>query len=181
MRQEIFPDPILQAKLNEESKRKGVSISVLVVDALNDYYGLSNSDTISIAELEAQVLDEIAEYISDPDNDYSEFDLNEASQTYAQIGMTCGGKPKADKARIGRAFAKRIGQPGRFENVEQIFLPNGKPKRSVGNRAAMYRVADAGQAQEMPDEDIDATLADMFPNAETDEELDYEMECWDNA
>lgn len=140
MRIQFFPGPELEAKLNAEAASRGVNVSILVVDALNKYYGLVGPNTKTEAQLETEVLDEIAAYVTDPANAGTEFDLNAASTTYTQIDMTYAGKPKVVKARIGKTFAKEIGIPGRFEKVEQVLLQNGKPKRTVGNRAAIYRI-----------------------------------------
>ena len=140
MRVQFYPTKALEAKLNQESARLGVAISILVVDALNDYYGLKLPNTQSQAALEIEVLKEIEAFVKDPKNANMEFDLNMASPTYAEISMTYKGRPKIVKARIGRTFAKKVGVVLPFLNVEQVFLNNGKPKRSVGNRAALYIV-----------------------------------------
>lgn len=148
MRIQFFPGPDLEAKLNDEAAKQGVNISVLVIDALNKYYGLIEPNTKTEAQLETEVLDEIAAYVDNLTKIKSsadvitEFDLNTASNTYAQIDMTYAGKPKVVKARIGKTFAKKVGIPGKFEKVEQVFLANGNPKRTVGNRAAIYRIKD---------------------------------------
>ena len=76
MRVQFFPGPKLEAKLNAEAASQGVKVSVLVVDALNKYYGLVGPNTKTEAQLEKEVLDEIAAYIANPDNDVTEFDLN---------------------------------------------------------------------------------------------------------
>lgn len=140
MRVQFYPTTDLEEKLNQESARLGVAISILVVDALNNYYGLKLPNTKTEAALEIEVLKEIEAFAKDPKNANIEFDLNMASPTYAQISMTYNGKPKIVKARIGRTFAKRVGVVPPFLNVDQVFLSNGKPKRSVGNRAALYIV-----------------------------------------
>ena len=139
MRIQFFPGPELEVKLNSEAARQGVNVSILVVDALNKYYGLVGPNSKTEAQLVTEVLDEIAAYVADPANARTEFDLN-VSDTYAQIDMSYAGKPKVVKARIGKMFAKEVGTPGRFENIEQVLLLNGKPKRTVGNRAAIYRI-----------------------------------------
>lgn len=96
MRIQFFPEPELEVKLNDEATKQGVNVSILVVDALNKYYGLVGPNTKTEAQLETEVLD------------------------------------------VGKTFAKEIGVPGRFEKVEQVLLANGKPKRTVGNRVAIY-------------------------------------------
>ena len=140
MRIQFYPTPEQEAKLNNEAAKQGVSVSVLLIDIINKYYGLVGPNTKTEAQLEKEVLDEVAIYVSDPANIGIEFDLNKASSTYAQIDMTYAGKPKVVKARIGKTFAKEIGTPGRFSKVKQVMLPNGNPKRTVCNRAALYRV-----------------------------------------
>lgn len=64
--------------------------------------------------------------------------INEASETYRKIEMVYAGKPSAIKAQIGKEFNRMVGKKP-FEKVEQIF-ENGKPKLTISNRAAMYRV-----------------------------------------
>ena len=144
MRIQFYPTTDLEEKLNQESTRLGIALSVLVVDALNDYYGLKLPNTKKEAELETEVLKEIEAFVNDSGNANTEFDLNMASTTYNQISMTYTGKPKIVKARIGKAFAKKVGVEPPFLNVKQVLLNNGKPKRSVGNRAAVYIVRTEG-------------------------------------
>ena len=145
MRIQFYPTTDLEEKLNQESTRLGIALSVLVVDALNDYYGLKLPNTKTEAELETQVLKEIEAFVNDSGNANTEFDLNMASTTYKQISMTTyTGKPKIVKARIGKAFARKVGVEPPFLKVKQALLNNGKPKRSVGNRAALYRVRTGG-------------------------------------
>ena len=145
MRIQFYPTTDLEKRLNQESAKLGIALSVLVVDALNDYYGLKLPNTKTEAELEIEVLKEIETFVNDPRNVNTEFDLNMASTTYEQISITYTGKPKIVKARIGKAFAKKVGVEPPFLKVEQVLLNNCKPKRSVGNRAALYiiRTGDA--------------------------------------
>jgi hypothetical protein len=144
MRIQFYPTTDLAKRLNQESAKLGIALSVLVVDALNDYYGLKLPNTKTEAELEIEVLKEIETFVNDPQNINTEFDLNMASTTYNQISMTYTGKPKIVKARIGKIFAKKVGVEPPFLKVEQVLLNNGKPKRSVGNRAALYIVRTGG-------------------------------------
>lgn len=138
MKVEFYPTPEQEEKLNSEASRQGVTVSVLLRDIINKYYGLVGPNTLTEAEIENRVFNEIADYIAN--NKGTEFDLNKASLTYEQIDMIYAGKPKVVKARIGKKFAQEIGKPGRFEDVRQVFLPNGKLKRTVKNRAALYCV-----------------------------------------
>lgn len=138
MKVEFYPTPEQEEKLNSEASRQGVTVSVLLRDIINKYYGLVGPNTLTEAQIENRVFNEIADYIAN--NKDAEFDLNKASLTYEQIDMIYAGKPKVVKARIGKKFAQEIGKPGRFEDVRQVFLPNGKLKRTVKNRAAVYCV-----------------------------------------
>lgn len=140
MRIQFFPGPELEEKLKVEAASQGVNVSIIVIDVLNKFYGLVGPNSKTEAQIEKDVLNEIAAYISDSANAGTEFDINAASATYTQIDMTYAGKPKVVKARIGKKFAREIGLPGRFQKVEQVLLQNGKPKRTSGNRAAIYRI-----------------------------------------
>lgn len=121
-----------------ESKEQDVSISGLVNDILNKHYGLVPPDTLTDLEIEKKVLDEILVYIKD-ESHTEEFDLNMASATFSKIDMIYAGKPRILKARLGKTFAKLIGT-GNYKYVEQVMLANGNPKRTVGNRAAVYKI-----------------------------------------
>ncbi len=138
MRIQFYTSDELEDKLNNESEKQGVSISVLVNDILNKHYGLVPPDTLTDLEIEKKVLDEILVYIKD-DSHIEEFDLNMASATFRKIDMIYAGKPRILKARLGKTFAKHIGT-GNYKYVKQVMLANGKPKRTVGNRAAIYRI-----------------------------------------
>lgn len=138
MRIQFYPSDDLENKLNNESNRLGVNVSALVNDILNKHYGLVPPDTLSDVQIEQKVLEEIQNYIKDPSHT-NEFDLNMASTTYSKIEMIYAGKPRILKARLGKVFAKLIGT-GDYLYVEQVMLSNGKPKRTVGNRAATYKI-----------------------------------------
>ena len=138
MRIQFYPSDELKDKLNNESNELGVSISVLVNDILNKHYVLVPPDALTDLEIEKKVLDEILAYIKD-ESHIEEFDLNMASATFSKIDMIYAGKPRILKARLGKTFAKLIGT-GNYKYVKQVMLANGKPKRTVGNRAAIYRI-----------------------------------------
>jgi len=105
---------------------------------LNLHYGLIPKNTLSPAELQKKVLEEFGEYLKT--NPSGEFDINAASKTYRDLDMTCGGRPAATKALLGRVIAKAV-HAGQFPvKVEQVYLKNGAPKRSTGNRAALYQL-----------------------------------------
>lgn len=138
MRIQFYPCPDLDQKLTEESETLGVPVSMLVNNILNNHYGLIPPNTLTDIEIEQRVFDELRAYVKDPDHE-KEFDLNEASTTFRTIEMVYAGKPHTLRARLGKKFAQMVGEEGDFSSVEQVFN-NGKPKRTVGNRAAIYKV-----------------------------------------
>ena len=133
MRIQFYPNTDLEKILSKKSKELGVSLSTLVVDVLNEYFGITSS--LSELQIEQMVMNEIEQYVANPQNVDIEFSIS-VSKTYRKISMICSGKPNPLRARIGKVFAKKVGE-GSF-NVEQVFLPNGRPKRTTGNRAAVY-------------------------------------------
>ena len=133
MRIQFYPNTDLEKILSKKSKELGVSLSTLVVDVLNEYFGITSS--LSELQIEQMVMNEIEQYVANPQNVDIEFSIS-VSKTYREISMVCSGKPNPLRARIGKVFAKKVGEG--FFNVEQVFLPNGRPKRTTGNRAAVY-------------------------------------------
>lgn len=139
MRIQFYPSSELEHKLETESTALGVNVSALVNDILNKHYGLIPPNTLTDVEIEQKVFDELRVYVKNAQID-DEFDLNKASVTYSKIDMVYAGKPRILKAKLGKKFAGVI-KTDDFDNVEQVLI-NGKPKRTVGNRAAIYRIID---------------------------------------
>lgn len=133
---QIYADEDLQAKIDADGAVLGVNDNVLVLDILKKHYGLIPPDALSDVEIEQRFFEELVAYVKS--NPTDEFDLNMASATYRNIDMVYAGKPRILKATLGKKFAKRLGKD-EFVNVEQVLI-NGKPKRTVGNRAAIYRI-----------------------------------------
>ena len=140
MRIQFYPSENLEKKLTSDAEQLGVSISTLVNDLLNRHYGLIPATSLSNTELRKIVFEEIADFVR-KQIPQKEFDLNEASSTYRNISMVYEGKPSSVKAQIGKEFNnKYVGKIEPFINVMQVRLPNGKPKLTVSNRAAIYIV-----------------------------------------
>lgn len=134
-RVQFYPNKALADILTSEATSKGVSISQLVNDLLEDYYGISSKTNISITQLTVIVLTEVEEYLK-----YAKantFDLNTASATYRTIDMTCGKTPSTVRASIGRSFAAKIGKAP-FQNVRK-YIVNGKQQLSINN-ALVYEI-----------------------------------------
>ncbi|MBM7603049.1 hypothetical protein JOC75_001019 [Metabacillus crassostreae] len=115
-----------------------MSVSILVNDVLNKHYGLIPATSLSNSELRKVIFEEVSEFVK---AQREEFDLNKASRTYREIDMVYSGKPSAIKAQIGREFNNNyVGRVKPFVNVKQVMLPNGKPKKTIKNRAAIYAI-----------------------------------------
>ncbi|MDF2804028.1 MAG: hypothetical protein K0S61_3931 [Anaerocolumna sp.] len=138
MRIQFYPNQELEEKLNAEAKQLGVNVSTLVNDLLNKHYGLIPASALSNAELRKIIFGEIAEFVGKQENG-KEFDLNEASNTYSRIEMVYAGKPSAIKAQIGKEFNNKLVGNKPFVNVKQVKI-NGKPKLTISNRAAIYKI-----------------------------------------
>lgn len=134
---QFYPSQELDMLLEADAKKKSVSKVVVVKDILEKYYGLVPANSPTEAELEAKVFEEIADFIATHPAGTT-FDLNGASSTYSSIDMVFAGKPSSFKARLGKLFASKMNN-GEFK-VEQVFLPNGKPKKTTDNRASIYRI-----------------------------------------
>lgn len=133
---QFYPSQELEQKLEEEAHISGMSISALVNEKLNDLYFPRDDDDFPLSVLTAQVLNEIEEYIANPDNP-SEFDILSASKTFRGIEMVSKKKPSTVRASIGRSFASKVGTE-KYVNVEQV-KENGKLRLSINN-AIMYKV-----------------------------------------
>lgn len=140
MRIQFYPSEELEKKLINEAEQLEVSVSILVNDLLNKHYGLIPATSLSNLELRKKIFKEISDFVT-KQKPGREFDLNVASETFKHIEMVYAGKPSIIKAQIGKEFNNRyVGLVDPFINVKQVKLENGKPKRTVGNRAAIYIV-----------------------------------------
>lgn len=141
---QFYPSQELEKRLKEQATQMGIGVPVLVNELLNKHYGLIPSGNVSSIELREQIYDDIKEYLREnKDNDKMAFSLFDASKNYRHIDMTTyTGKISALRASIGKEFNnKYVGKIAPFTNIEQV-MRNGKPVRSTGNRAAMYRWKD---------------------------------------
>ncbi len=135
---QFYPDTPLAKALKEDARKHGVAVSTLVVGILQRYYGLVPISTLSEHELNAKVFSEVKAYISELRAGV-EFDLNSSSPTFAEIEMEYAGKPSTIRAKIGKCFAKMVGEPGDFARVAVKYRSNGKIKRTVNN-ATIYQI-----------------------------------------
>lgn len=133
---QFYPSVELANILYSEATKKGVSVSSYLTDVLNEYYGLVKKNSPTVTSLTITVLKEVEDYIIKKAN-LVEFDLYSASQTFRKIDMTCGKKPSAVRASIGRSFGAKIGKVP-FNNIRQCIV-DGKNKLSVNN-ALMYEI-----------------------------------------
>lgn len=135
---QFYPSKKLYDVLNEEAMKHGVSVSRLVTETLEEYYGLTSKSSVSITQLTTIVLKEIEEFVGSS-NGRVQFDLNTASPSYRQICMTNGKKPSTIRASIGRSFGRKIGKEP-FSHVRKCIL-NGNQLLSVNN-ALIYETFD---------------------------------------
>lgn len=135
---QFYPDANLAEKLYEDAKKHGVAVSTLVTDILKRHYGIVPATTLSESELNSKVFSEVKAYISTLKAG-DEFDLYSASKTFAGIEMEYAGKPSIIRAKIGKCFAKMVGELGDFEKVSVKRKPDGKIKRNQNN-AAIYEI-----------------------------------------
>jgi hypothetical protein len=132
---QIYPDAVLSQEIKKDAARLGVTVSMLVSDILKRHYRLVPENALSDSELTAKVFEDVKSFISD--KNVTEFDLNKASKTFSTIDMVYGGRPSTIRAKIGKEFAKKIGN-GDFALVT-VKKRNGKIARSVNN-AAIYEL-----------------------------------------
>ena len=182
-RVQFYPSDKLYKILTAEAEKNGISISKYVTDVLEGYWGVSTPGT-SVIALTQKVLKEVEEYVADKTSRHVKaepFALEDVSAVYRAIPMTKGLKPSAVRASIGRSFKAKIGKAP-FENV-RVYKENGAAKLSVNN-ALRYEIVynDSAEAlpeepEELTEEELDATLADMYPNSNYEDEL----EEWDGV
>lgn len=145
MRIQFYPIPDLERALINDATNKNIPINNLIHDILLQHYGLSHPSDLSMTELENIIFSELAEYVKGC-KPRDTFDLSKASQTYKNIHMVYSGKPSTKRASLGKIFNnKYVGKIEPFLNVEQVLLPNGQPKRTTKNRAAIYIIKEGGK------------------------------------
>lgn len=126
---QFYPSRQLKELLCSEANMKGVSISNLVIQLLQDHYHITPEPEITLTEVIPKVLAEVEEYVRKLS--YGDtFDLISASATFEKIEMTVEGRPATNRATIGKVFTSRIGIPP-FSDV-------GVTVRKSENRATMY-------------------------------------------
>lgn len=144
---QLYPPENLKHVMEQEAKRKGVSMSQLSVDILMNHYGLAvpTENKKSLPEVIDKVIDEVKIFVKelkekkakDKDLDTT-FDLLTASETFKNIHMVAEGKPSTTRATIGKVFVSKLGKD-EFENVVIARTESGEVKKSV-NRATLYEL-----------------------------------------
>lgn len=182
-RVQFYPSEELYKILTAEAEKNGVSISKFVTAFLECHWGVPAPET-SVIALTQKVLKEVEEYVADITSRHAKaepFALEDVSAVYREIPMTEGLKPSAVRASIGRSFKAKIGKAP-FENV-RVYEENGKAKLSANN-ALRYEIVYNSCEETLPEEpeepteeELDATLADMYPNSNYEDEL----EEWDGV
>lgn len=134
---QFYPNSILKDKLESEARNKGLSVSSLVVELLQEHYKISPRPTMPLSKAVTQVLNEIEDYIRGI-NSGETFDLLTASATFAKIDMTALGRPSTNRATIGKIFASKIGVAP-FDCIDISYKSDGKTVERSSNKAIMYK------------------------------------------
>ena len=134
---QFYPTMQLKGLLEEEARDKSISVSSLVVELLQEHYGIKPKPTILLADAITKVLDEVEEYVKTISVGEC-FDLLTASNTFRYIDMTVQGKPATNRATIGKVFASKIGTE-MFPNVQFAYKLDGITIERSKNKATMYK------------------------------------------
>ena len=138
-RVQYYPPEELKKCLIAEASNRNISVSLLSVDIMSEYFGLSTVVKKPLPEILPKIMDEVAEFIN-KNAVGEEFDLLRASATFREIHMVAEGKPSANRASVGRSFAAKVKMGvSPFNRVEPMFTDAGNLKKSV-NRAQMYKI-----------------------------------------
>lgn len=134
---QFYPSTQLKALLEAEAKEKNISISGLVVELLQEHYGITPKPSFTLSDAISKVLNEVEEYVKTISvGEY--FDLLTASHTFRHIEMTVKGKPATNRATVGKIFASKIGTEP-FENVQFAYKLDGVTIQHSENKATMYK------------------------------------------
>lgn len=137
---QFYPSDQLAKLLEEDARRCGLSTSALVVERLNTHYGLSTGDTKSEQlRLSQQILNELQDYVANPASP-PEFTILKAAPSYKKLPLIEAGASNPARARVGRVFARLVGQPGGpFERVAALRKANNEVVKDV-NGSTIYRI-----------------------------------------
>jgi len=137
---QFYPESQLDRLLQQEAKKYGVSVSALVNAKLCEIYGITKKDRIPLPQLTATVISEVETFINNPANKDEKFDLLRASATYKNIEMTGSGKPRTDRASIGKSFKKKVDN-GDYPNVSIAYKDKANDRKKLSsNNAMMYEI-----------------------------------------
>ncbi len=155
---QFYPNEELWKCLETASAERGVSVSSVVVEVLENYFALERGP-MNKTDLLSSVFSEVRDFL-DTEGLECEFDLLTASPTFSALPMFRGGRPNSVRAQIGRAFATAV-RNGAFPGVEPARDGSGKILRSA-NHATIYRA-------KMSDTQMQEIIKSMYPNCTPDE------------
>ena len=128
---QVYPSDDVIKELNMDAQQSGKSISRIITDILEEYYGFAGKDDYLQTEIEDVILDEIEEYIFYAQY-YTPFEIAETSETFQKLE---GEKSNAIRASVGRRFARLV-ETGNFRDVRKV-MSNEEAIYSINN-AILY-------------------------------------------
>lgn len=128
---QVYPSDEVIEKLSADAKQSGKSISRIIADIVEEYYGFADKDDYLQTEIEDDILREIEEYVFYSEY-YVPFEISEASETFQKLE---GKKMNSIRASVGRRFARLVGT-GSFTDVRKV-VSNNETAYSLNN-ALLY-------------------------------------------
>lgn len=144
VRCQFYPTEALLEKITEDAERKGISLSAVIIEKLEESYGIigrENNNTIPFSELMVTIQNEFNEYVNELIKNNvlnTEFTLYKASKTFRELEMADdNGRLLSMKPRIGKTFRALV-DSHIVEKVIPCRTKTGNQKRE--HNAAVYKI-----------------------------------------
>ncbi len=139
MRIQVYvSEELTQSLLKEATQLGGISPSTLVVKILEEHYGLTASDSVSLPKISAQVFSDVEKYLDTISFDET-FTLNEASETLRNLPMIANEKATAMHASIGRMFSYQVRKGIFLDKIDIVRDKNNNAVKDVNLRSTRYK------------------------------------------
>ncbi len=138
-RYQFYPSQELDAKLTKEAENHGIPVSALIVEILEQHFGLLPQNSIPFSKTVEEVYRDVELYLEKIDSG-STFELGTASPTLRALPMVDSARLRPDTIRssIGKAFSYQV-REGRFkEQIDVVRYADGSAKKSRENGATIY-------------------------------------------